>query len=1313
LLGASVAPGVHASAQPAGHSAAPQLLRADALSNPLGIDDATPALSWQLPASFDGAQSAYEIRAARTADRLDHPDVWDSGRVASSDSNDVAWAGPTLTSRQRVYWQVRAWDTRGAVGPWSAPAHFELGLLDRSDWTAKWIGNDQWLNRKPTPVTIDLPAQDTRYLRIITTKLGQPLVEGSSLLYRVQLAEAVVEDSAHPEVDLARGATVTSSDPKTYPGKWEPRFLVDGLLTSNQAPEGYSSAGYSSAKPTSPITLTIDLGQVRHVDRLLLYGRTDTTTADGRTPNFPADFTVTTSTDGSSWTSAADVHDQQEPPAFNLDFPPLPLFAKQFTVAKPIRSARLYASGVGIYDTTLNGDAVSKAVLRPGNTDYTQRVTYSDDDVTRLVHRGANALSVRLGSGIALVPDVPTRYTKWSGILSVPKMIAQLEITYADGTTQTIASDDTWRTTLGPTTFSHWYGGEDYDARRAQSGWDEPGADLSSWSTADVTTPPATGTQLTAQMDPPIEPVGSEQTVNITEPQPGTYVFDLGTNIAGWPVLHVAGPAGTTITLKPGERLGHDGLVDQSTMIKGGATYPPIVDHYTVAGDGLESWHPDFSYHGFRYVQVTGLPNPPTKDMISAIILRAANDRAGSFESSSDLFDSIHSLIDRSVQGNMYSILTDCPDREKLGWLEQDWLEFDTIARNYDVEAYYREELRNMAEAQEANGMVPAIAPLVYNVFGGNADQVGEPNWGSALIQDAWQMYRTYGDVETLRTYYPNMQRYLAYLQGRSSGNLLDYGLGDWGAIDTSTPTGVTATYALRQDAVAMASIAKLLGHTDDAETYTKLADAVASAYNTKYFHAADHTYANGTQADDALSLDMGVVPADQRAAVIDHLVADVKAHGNHITVGEIALPALFRVLSAAGRDDVVYDIANQVTNPSYGYSVVHGATALPEYWDGTTGYGSQDHFMMGAIEQWFDSSVGGISQSADSVGYRDLVIAPAVVGNLTSAGSTYRTVYGEASSQWRITGKTFHLDATVPGNTTATVRVPLWARGQVTAPPQATLLSRTPSAVEYRVGPGEWTFTSQLPEPVHPDTVQVALTAPEASVPVVDGEPATASFTVYNLMDSDVRVSPQASATSGFSASAPGQVSVPAHGSATVPVSITTDQSSSSGTVTLDVAGRSAAAAVEATDDVARLATMTASSTHSGWDPARTNDGDTSGQSDYSVWNAGGGWNDGTSKAWPDTLTATWSTPQTLARATVYTVDSTHNPAATYGLRDYDVQALVDGSWTTLASVRANTEGTVESRFPAVTTTGLRLVITDSNDHTYSRVVELAAYRA
>jgi alpha-L-rhamnosidase len=1276
-------------------------LRTDALGTPLGIDDTTPTLSWK-PAGTgrNEAQTAYQIEAASSSARLDDPDLWDSGKVASA-SPSASYAGKAPASRQRVWWRVRVWDGQGTASPWTKPSWWEMGLLAKGDWSAKWIGDHRWINRKPTPVTVIVPAQDARYVRLDVTRLGLPIMEGSSLLSRLQLAEIVVADSAHPGEDLAKGAAVTASEVRDYPGKWEPPYLTDGALTTEQAPFGYTSPAYSSRDPGHHIWLQLDLGQSRHFDQVVLYPRTDVMTSDAKTPNFPVDFTVETANDG-AFTTVATVAGQQPPPAYHADLPALPLLAHQFALGRSVRSARLYVTALGIYDATINGRPVSDAVLEPPNTDYRKRVIYSTYDVTRLLRKGGNAVGVRLGNGTYNVAPTTDRYTKYVGAQGPPRLLAQLEVTLSDGTTQRIATDSSWRTELGPTTYSQWYGGEDEDARLAKAGWDRPGTDLSGWTPAVETADP--GITVAARMSPPIVPVGTAHTVRVTRPDSGTYVFDMGGNVVGWPVLHVSGPRGTAVTVKPGERLGSDGLVDQGTMIAGGDRTPPIVDHYTLSGDGTETWHPRFVYHGFRYLQVTGLPSPPSKGTADAITLRADNATAGSFSSSDLLLNGIHRIVENAIAGNMFSILTDCPDREKLGWLEQTHLVQGSVTRDFDVEAYYRDFLRNVAEAQLPDGHVPDIAPE-YVVFSGSARD--DPNWGSAIIMSAWQHYQAYGDLGTLRTYYPPMQKYFDYLTSKASGYLLNYGYGDWASTDSSTPVGIAATYGYYRDAVALGKIAHLLG--GDASGYEATAQKIADAFNAKYLKAG--TYGPGSQASDAFALDIGVVPADERQAVTDHLVASIRAKGYHLTVGEIALPAVFRVLSAAGRDDVLLQVAQQVTAPSYGYQVVHGATTLTEYWDGPTGYGSQDHFMLGAIDEWFSAGLAGIRQADGDAGYDHLVIRPAVVGDLTRASGTYETPHGEVASSWRRDGRTLRLDVTVPPGAPARVEVPLLGGTPAATPAGATWTGTENGHAVYEAGSGHWTFKVTTPSAVAVDGAQLAVEPPfGTSIPIVADHPASGRFRVTNLEDHAVTVRPRASASSGLSASASGAlVTIPAHGSVLVPVAVKVqDDGATKGTVTLTTGDESAQAPAEVTGDLVRIATISASSTHSGSDPAWAGDGG----ADSEVWlNGVGGWNDDTAGDFPDTLTATWDAPVQVGRVRVLTLDSHQSPASRSGLRDFDVEALAGGDWRTVATVRANTAGVIERSFDPVRASALRIVARDSNDHKYSRVIELEGY--
>ena len=700
---------------------------------------------------------------------------------------------------------------------------------------------------------------------------------------------------------------------------------------------------------------------------------------------------------------------------------PLPIFVRQFSVPKPVAGARLYITGLGIYVATINGQPVTEDLLTPGNTKYATRAEYATYDVAGLLAQGANAIGVQLGNGNYNLLKTPGHYSDF--VYKCPKpliLIAQLEVTYSDGTVDTMVSDPNWKTTLGPTTVSTWYGGEEYDARREQAGWDRPGADLSGWDSAAFGAPPASNTQLSWRPAPPVRIVGTVIPQAITQPQPGVYVFDMGVNFAGLPQLQVSGPAGTRVAMMIAEQLYPDGTVNQSQIY----AYEPVLDSYTLSGNGIETWRPKFEYHGFRFLQVSGLPNPPDTGAITGLAMRGFNDSAGSFSSSNDLLNSIHGIIQRAIESNMMSIFTDCPDREKLGWLADMEGIFDSIARNYDIAAYARTVARNMADGQTDLGLVPDFVPEYHEYKDGFRD---DPNWGDAMILTPWSLYETYGDVRTLESYYPNMQFYLDYLTGKSEGDLLNYGISDWITPDLTVPTGAIATYGYYRSAATLSRIATALGKVADAERYAALAQDIGDAFNSAWLDPVRHTYAGGGhQAADAVALDMGIVPADQQAGVLADLIADIRARKNHVNVGIVSLGPLFRVLSAAGRDDVIFDIATQTTSPSYGYQVVNGATSLAEQWDGPTTYGSQNHMMLGAIDEWFTAGLAGIRQTPGSVGYGSLEIKPAVIGDLTHVYGSYRTPNGLVESEWtRGDDGRLTFQVTIPGNTTATVFLP------------------------------------------------------------------------------------------------------------------------------------------------------------------------------------------------------------------------------------------------------------------------------------------------
>ncbi|MEV6110584.1 family 78 glycoside hydrolase catalytic domain, partial [Streptomyces sp. NPDC051940] len=998
-----------ATAAPAGGgSVEATALRTQYLSTALGIDDTTPDLSWQLAAFGPyAAQSAYRVQAATSRAALDagRPDLWDSGKV-DSPLPRATYAGEALGSRTRVYWRVQLWSPGGGASEWSAPAVFETGLTAASDWSADWITHQDWQlgKRAVEPVTVTLPRTTARYVRLDVTRLGLPLADDSlALSHRLQLAEIELRDSADPAANAAKGATVTASESTTVRKVWEPKLAVDGLTNSawNQA-AGYSGLPHPGADVGgTPVTVTLDLKEAKTFDQLVLYPRADVLTADGRVPGFPVDYSLAASdTADGPYSRLTEVSGQRAPEPY---LPAgLPLFAKDFTLPTEFRSARLYVAGLGVYDASVNGRPVGDAVLEPANTDFADRVQYATYDVTKQLRGGANTVAVELGNGISNQLSTADRYRKLYGNKADPKVIAQLEVTLADGTVRRIATGDDWRTALGATTSSNWYGGEDYDARRELPDWNRPAGDRSSWRSATEVDAGSAPAALSARETEPVRVVGTLEGTEVSGAAPGSRVFDLGRNIAGWPELTVTAPRGTVLRAYPAESL-KDGHAFQSISNVGA----PLWDGYTAAGTGSETWHPKFGYHGFRYVEIRGLPEGATVS-VRGRVLRADNASAGAFTSSDGLVNGIHSLIRRSVEGNMMSILTDCPSREKLGWLEQDQLVFPTLAANYDMQAYLRKIVRDMADAQTTEGLIPSTVPDYVELAGTYRN---DANWGGAFVLVPWQLYTTYGDTETLRAYYPQMKRYVAFLEQKVSGGILDYSLGDWFTPDRTFPKAVSGTYGYWRIVNALSAIAKVLGEDADTAVYREKADVSAKALSDRYWDPATGTFGGGGQGAEALALDMGAYPAGERDRLLAHLVSSVESAGHHLLLGEISLPAAIRVLSESGRDDVVYRIATQTTSPSYGYQVVAGNTTLGESWDGGSGQ-SQNHFMLGAIDAWFTSRLAGLGQTPGSVGYRELRIAPAVVGDLTSARGAYTTPYGEAASDWVRDGDELRLTA-------------------------------------------------------------------------------------------------------------------------------------------------------------------------------------------------------------------------------------------------------------------------------------------------------------
>jgi alpha-L-rhamnosidase len=706
---------------------------------------------------------------------------------------------------------------------------------------------------------------------------------------------------------------------------------------------------------------------------------------------------------------------------------PMPVFRKEFAIRQQVARALLYVSGLGQDEVHINGVKVGDAELAPGWTDYRKRVLYDAYDVTKLIRPEENVIGVLLGNGMFNVARTPGRYTKFVGSFGEPRCFLELHLLFDDGSIAVIASGPDWQTTEGPIIYSSTYGGEDYDARRVPAAWDAPGPiDAAQWRAATVV--PGPRGQLDPEITAPIKVKRVYRPVLRKTLAGGATIYDLGQNIAGWPEIAVRGAAGAEVKLICGELLDTNGAVTQRSANAGPGKAQWF--SYTLSGQGIERWHPRFSYYGFRYVQVEASGQVQVLSLAGQAVHSSAAP-AGEFTSSIPLLNRIHALILRAIENNMESVLTDCPQREKLGWLEQSHLMGSAVNFDFDLEKLYTKIEDDMMDAQKTDGSVPTIAPQ-YTTFAAPYDVFNDsPEWGSAVVLDAWLAYRRYGDIDALRAAYPAMRGYVDYLTSRSKDGLVDYGLGDWYDLGPHPPgfsqltsRALTATATYYQDALALAAAARVLGDAEEAARMEALETSVARAFEQRFYRPERSDFDRGSQTADAMALALGLAPDADRAAVLARLVGDIRAHNNHTTAGDVGFHYVVDALLENGASDVLLDMLLRTDAPSYGYQLEQGATALTEAWDATP-KSSQDHLMLGDAEEWFYAGLGGIRIDLSRDDPERIAIHPAMLARVASADIRYRSVLGEIRVAWKREASETTLDVTLPPNSAATVAFP------------------------------------------------------------------------------------------------------------------------------------------------------------------------------------------------------------------------------------------------------------------------------------------------
>ena len=1048
----------------------PDRLRCEYLVDPLGIDAVRPRLSWIVRSGERAqVQTAYRVLVASTPHKLaaDDGDLWDSGAVRSDATLHVAYRGEPLGSRARCYWKVRVWDKNGRPSPWSSPATWSMGLLAPADWDhARWIAHGD--RERPAPsaprygfLTTLSPSPDTP--KSLTVDLGDEL-----------------------EIDAVRlhpaAPRVTQPGAPEYNRVWEPewsgylfpvRFTLETARTADfSAP--VTVVDRTDADLPNPEREAQDyrFAPVRArylrlaVTRLAGRGRANfgfalsrfEALSGSRNVARQASVTAPDSVEIGGWSRANLTADPEPPESGALDpwEQPATMVRKEFSVGGTVAHASVSVTGLGLFELRINGARVGDRLLAPEWTLYGTRLQYQTFDVTDLIRAGArNTVGAQLSGGWWTGPIGAT----WVRRPARCCLLLRLDLELRDGSTHTVVTDSTWQATNeGPIRRAGIYRGEAYDAARELPGWDRPGFAAAGWSPVAVLPHPdgAQRTRLVAQCNEPIRVVREVRPVRMTEPEPGVYVYDMGQNMVGWCRLRANAPAGTLIALRHAETLDEDGTLYTANLRKAAQR-----DEYRWRG-GEAVVEPHFTYHGFRYVEVTGLPAAPAEDALVGRVFHSAAPDAGRFACSSDLVNAVMGCVEWGLRGNLMSVPTDCPQRdERMGFLG-DFQSFSQAAIfTLDLAGFLTKWVRDIRDSQLQDGRFPVIAPHPREpAWLQWANTEFSPAWSDAGTIVPWRAYLNYADTRMLQEHYDSCKRWIEFVRAHNPDLIWRHGRGgdqgDWLNGDmtelpdyprgiSAVPKELFATAFFAHSTAIVARMASVLGRGDDAREYGGLAQRIKGAFNRE-FVAADGRVRGDTQGGYALALHFGLLDEALRAPATRHLLAAIGRYRGHPSTGIHASHRMLLELTRNGRHDAAWRLLNLRTVPSWGYMVEQDATTIWERWDAfvagrgpwgghqTPQMNSLNHFGFGSVGEWVWRELAGINPDADHPGYRRFVIRPRPCGDLTWLSARYDSIRGTITSEWRVVGRAgFHLHVRIPANTRATVYLPAAGTDAVT----------------------------------------------------------------------------------------------------------------------------------------------------------------------------------------------------------------------------------------------------------------------------------------